>query len=248
MKDILLFLAVAGISYLLVEFPLRRSSIFYMENIKGTLAGYSVVAFLNSFFCLITGSVRVTLAALAVFYFIFGIVNYFIYRFHGAPFTIGELKNFRTAMAVVKSYRFTVPVGLTIEMVLLLSSAIVLLRFNKYGTFSRYTALAGLIVFGSMVFFSFFAPKSVLKKRIVTSDWGPVLERYGYIPAFVKQTMCEISGPVEKPESYSRNETVNRISEFYTERSGAGNRPDIIFILNETFFDLESVIDRMEKC
>ncbi len=71
MKDILFFIAVAGISYLLVEFPLRRSSIFYMENIKGTLAGYSVVAFLNSFFCLITGSVRVTLAALAVFYLFF---------------------------------------------------------------------------------------------------------------------------------------------------------------------------------
>ena len=34
MKDILLFLAVAGISYLLVEFPLRRNSIFDIRKMN----------------------------------------------------------------------------------------------------------------------------------------------------------------------------------------------------------------------
>ncbi|MCR5651499.1 MAG: LTA synthase family protein [Lachnospiraceae bacterium] len=222
---------------------MRYKNILRSEFFKGTLTGYSVIVFLNSFFCLVFGNPGITLSVLTVLYFVFGIVNYFIYTFHGTPFTMGEIKNFRTAMAVAKSYTFVMPVGTMIFLAGLLLTAFLIQFFCSYEGFLRWLPLGLLAVFGIFLFFSFFSPKPLIERKLNTSSWIPVLEKYGYIPAFVRQTLSEIRGPVVKPDPYSREDNISFIGEVQGKNPDSGRKPDIIFILNETFYDLKDAVD-----
>ena len=239
----MLFFILVLIHFFMVEFPLRYGRIFRTERIKGTIAGYGVTALLDSLFCLFFGYSVITLGVLTGVFFVFGVVDHFIYRFHGTPFTIGELKNFRTAMAVAGSYSFVMPLKMAFGEGVLLLCAVAVLIFNTYGSFSRLHSL-GLSVFSAiLVYLSFFSPKPFVKKKLVIRSWGPVIDRYGYIPAFVRQTVSELKGPMEKPEGFDREKTEAFIKDHKTGKRSSGRKPDVIFILNETFYDLEALTD-----
>ncbi|MBO4374640.1 MAG: sulfatase-like hydrolase/transferase [Lachnospiraceae bacterium] len=233
----------------MIEYPLRHGRVFRAERIKGSIAGYGITAFLDSLFCLIFGYSVITLGILTGVFFVFGVVNYFIYRFHGTPFTVGEVKNFRTAMAVAGSYSFVMPLKMAAGEAVLLLCAVAILVFNKDGSFSRLYSLGLLGFFAIIVFLSFFSPRPFVKKKLVIRSWEPVIDRYGYIPPFLRQTVSELKGPMEKPEGYDREKTKSFIEDQVfiedqkTEERSSGRKPDIIFILNETFYDMGSLTD-----
>ncbi len=243
MLEIASFFVIAWIHYLMVEFPLRSGDIFRIKYLKSTLAGYSVIVFLNSLFCMTIGYPRTTLTVLTAFYLIFGIVNFYIYRFHGDPFTLGELKNFKTAMAVVKGYTLTVPFGVLAGSGLLLLFVAVMIVSVHFDSFSRMTSLWIFVISGIAFFLYYLSPKPFLNKKLLLKPWNRILEECGYIPAFVLQTKCEMGSPMEKPEGYDKDSTVSFVRKLEKTENTDDRRPDIIFLVNETFYDLQEVMD-----
>lgn len=204
-------------------------------------------------FVVILGNISLCLAILIVFSFIFrkrhivilvagffttiwSIVNYYVTRFHGGPILLSELVNLKTALGVANNYHYEFNyIILKIILLGLLQIGIALfvkffLQANKrlstkvrvlYLSISIVLAcISALIYINTDVSFGIHADEGVKK--------------YGYYYTLIKDVENRIN-PINEPIGYD----VDTIKNITAKNNEANNiDPDIIFILNESFFDL----------
>lgn len=178
---------------------------------------------------------------------IIAIANHYVIQYHGMPLSFLEIKNFATAMNVISSYSFRIDRALAkilFVMLVLLAACILFRHFSKgkrlklWGAVIRDTALiaAAFCVF----YFGYFGPKPIKPQRTNTWLWSEAYYKYGFTASTV-ESIYQYFNVVAEPEGYSE-EILDSIPVSTKEQSDAAT-PDIILILNETFFDLRQITD-----
>lgn len=180
----------------------------------------------------------------SVLSFIISIVNYFVIQLHDSPLTIAELGNFKTAMNVVGGYQINISKisGLFVIFILQL----VLVYFIKKGKMQKKSlkkilikdicmAISSFLIF----FFSYMIPNQFMTESLGWR-WVITYQKYGYMACTIKAACLSNNYPI-KPDSYDED----RISNMKIERSSsfAKETPDIILVLNESFYDLSLITE-----
>lgn len=184
----------------------------------------------------------------SVFITLLSAVNYYVIEFHGTPLTFMELKNFKTALNVIGGYKFDIK-GIE-EIIDIFCVEIILCYIIKkidvkvqekrilwrklIKVFCLY-----IIVFG-IIFFTYLSSSPFMDEK-VAGAWASSYHQYGYAACTVKLAF-DSANYLQKPEGYEKG--IGNIEFINVEHDrGENERPDIILILNETFYDLSLITD-----
>lgn len=199
---------------------------------------------LGALFCFvyaICGSLTASGAIISVMSTLVAITNYYVIEFHGGPLSFLELKNAATAANVMGSYtlEFTPVVSgiLTLGVIEMAISFIGLRAMQKRAIFGKrsWKRSIGLLVAAALiVFFGYASPNAVKPAHVLIWNWTTAYPYYGYIPCTV-DTLQTCFNLIEKPEGYSEE----RLGEIdMPAQVSQTATPDIVLILNESFYDL----------
>ncbi len=208
----------------------------------------------------------ITLLVSSVITLLWSIADHFTVLYHGNPLFPDEYANFRTAMEVADGYSFTIDAEIVIMTgffaVLLVITAVVKKLEARFGAVAkekrRLLRLAdlglGTLLILAVCYFVL-GPHSIKPETTMGWSWKAGVSEYGFLVCSLEDLHNHISEPYRMPEGYS----VEALSERYGDRSvdanddsdkdsdgsaaGAGVAtvyPDIIVILNETFYDLDA--------
>ena len=180
---------------------------------------------------------------------IFSLVNYYVILFHGTPLSYLEFANFGTAMDVIGNYSFSITKRV-IGMVILCVAEIVLSLYAKkienrtipVGTMKK-RILGGIFLWIVMLpcFIWLFVSDSRYKeKMIVAWNWHEQYQECRVFPCFVESFVHGLE-KVKPPEEYSIEKVLDIQKKIENIRPKTNEYPDIILILNETFYDLDVV-------
>lgn len=188
--------------------------------------------------CLLTSGIAGILAA----------VNYYVIRFHGMPLSFLLIKNAKTAMNVISSYQISI--NIYIVKILLIAAvltgfSLLLRRYSKHPKRSAKQILlrdALLLLFCFWTFhWGYFSGTPVKPVNTITWSWQEAYYQYGYIPCTM-ETFFRSINTVTRPDGYS-HDRIGQIPLPQTGSDGAESRPDIILVLNESFYDLRQITD-----
>lgn len=179
---------------------------------------------------------------------IIAIINYYVIKLHGAPLSFLILRNMSTALNVMHAYDITIERCIVI---LLRMLAICIGLCLSVGFFTVPVKLSGkkrflcnslLCILSCMVFFTGYIGNSPLKpKKTINWLWSEAYFRYGYVPCTV-ETYFQLQDTVSKPAGYSPD-VVNMIDLPQRNSLEGSATPDIVLILNESFYDPAIIAD-----
>ena len=194
---------------------------------------------------------RVWLSCLLCTYFcgIVAIINHYVLMYHGMPLSFLVLKNLATAMKVASSYSFKID-----RIVVALLLAMILLSAFVWWTYNRTKLMhtpnkkhcigirnAVLVIAGAgLLYFSYFGSNPVKPKKTIGWSWSEAYHKYGYTSCTIESITQSIN-IINQPEGYY--DGVVETIEIQPDGNDYVLTPDVILILNETFYDLSQVAD-----
>ena len=177
---------------------------------------------------------------------VISIVNYYVIEFHNSPLSFLELRNFGTAMNVMGSYEITIT-PVVIGLIALCAAQMVIVhiplrRFQKQKVFGERSWKRTIILLAAsalIIFVGYLGPAPIKPARVIVWNWTTCYPYYGYVPCTV-ETLAKSLNLVEKPSGYS-DAALSSIE--MPAAAQATAKPDVIFILNETFADISLIKD-----
>ena len=170
---------------------------------------------------------------------IIAIINYYELRFHGTVLTHQDIRNIGTAYRQLGNYTFelTLPVRCIIISFLLLQ--LMLALFYKFGLETKVNRKLGFISCAVLIVLSYvlvFSPLAIVRDGRLS--W----EKEYFTDSFVVGTLENIKRamrPMVKLEGYSEE----ALQDYVTVQASVEDYPDIIMILNETYYDVEHLMN-----
>lgn len=232
------FILVVFLQYLEVEWSYLGLAEIANIPMKYKLAAVAVLLAVTAVLLLICKNLRLTMNISVGLTTLLALTNYYVNAFRGTPFAFYLLQNLVAAANVVGAYSFTI----TARVAILLASAVlhflmVNLIFAKTAVKRKVSAVA-VACLGLMMYIFYLAPTPLVPRGIVGWSWIHAARTYGYIPSLLRSEATK----VEAPEGYDPD-ALSAQMEAYTVQNQGGDTPDLIFILNEAFFNLEQVTD-----
>lgn len=201
-----------------------------------------------------TNRLWISQALFGVICTVYAIINVYVVEFHGTPLTIPEFSNTKTALNVLKGYSF-----IEIKPLIFLG-AICLLSFINFflirgvqiyeicklkdlrqKSIVIYWGQKGLIFLGGCLYIIGLLYSDNLIEP-VWREWlfKEAVGKYGYPLYFLASGLeYEVNIPVD----YSIENLESILMEDYIDNGDEAQTPDIILILNETFYDISLVMD-----
>lgn len=179
---------------------------------------------------------------------ILGIANYYTLHFRGTPVTAQDIPSIKTAVNVSADLKFTLQIVATFLAVVAVICILYAFCFKKAEVVRRkqywQRGLKALIsfIFFWLIYFSELSPKPA---NTSTWIWRDQYWKYGYTACSIESVQRAVN-IIEKPEAYSVSAAVNKMNEYMRdtrESAAASEKPDIILILNETFYDFSLIHD-----
>ena len=247
-------LAIVAIGIVQLTISMDSPDIWTFMERRWLIVANALIVF--SLFCVTlaaTGRIGASLAATSLILTVLAIVNCYTLELHGAPLCYTELRNAHTAFAVLGNYNLVPPpaIGYIVAWGLLGAGiAFAVSRVTRALQPPRplFMRLAGVILLAlslGLIFavsFASNAPAS-LRYSIIWSRTQSVCE-YGY-PCFLAADAAAAADPTTKPDPYDTalvdaylEEHGQSASKATDGKNRSAQHPDVIVILNETFFDL----------
>ena len=181
-------------------------------------------------------------AAALLFY---TVVTVYSIRYHGTVLTTEDFHNFQTARNVIGSYRLELSEeilrvllygGLCLA-VICVTELLCLRKFGKRGHCMPERLVRGILAF-AVFFLLHGGPKPAVSRELDIWDWNNLYCKHGLLVGTVESTIANFGDIVNAPSGYT-DEDVTRIAmpAQAAADSGSGQYPDIIMILNETWYD-----------
>ena len=244
-----LLAALAALVLLFIHFSLELSCHYesvadaIVMNIKYVLLSMLLGSVVLSVFYLIAGRLWIAELIYTLVMGTIAVINYYVILWHGTPLYFSDIKNAATAMDVLSSYsfhiyRYAAYAGAMAALSLIPIAITKRLETRKEKHADRRTAAVMTAVLGlcAAVIFPKLAPAKPMAWL-----WSESYHEYSYMVCTVGRAVK--SDPVEKPKEYD-SFTMEQLSNDGEEQAGSGEiQPDVILILNETFYDLNRVID-----
>ena len=181
-----------------------------------------------------------TLGLLSVVLNFLVVINYYEIQLHGTVLTFQDIKNISTAVRVLKNYHITITPTLAKIIFSLAVMLLVLAAFYSKGISlkeDRKAAVIPALVFVLISYSLFFSPLNIVKSL---DCWSWEIRYYedsmvvGVLENLSKATMWLI-----EPEGYD----IAEIEGITSLPSESEKCPDIIMVLDETWYDFDHLID-----
>lgn len=181
-----------------------------------------------------------------------GIVNFYTIQFRNQPVSTMDIQNIKTAANVASSYKFEPKITVIAALVIFALSMFAVFRLKKAEKTKKYTAkkyfsrIVGIFACCFAFYYVFFfASWSIKPKLTLVWSWRESYHQYGFL-ASSEELLAKSFNVVSKPYGYDEEALFE-----YTEKQDKTletkeRTPDIIYILNETFFDLKNVISDLK--
>ena len=238
--------AYAQFSYLAAQqWPIRAMvnvlAIFCLILVLRALIGHWLPAGL-------TVTVLMTLLAIA---------NHYTMKYHGALLTVEDIHNVGTVTGVISSYDLSVDAiaGRILLLEAVAAACCILAWLCARPLRDLYTRrqrlvnrLACLLAAVVSLYFSYFSAVPIIERQDNIWSWGSLYAKIGYLSGTVESTLANMEFSVYKPDGYSDERIAElaeaaRSQEGDTVPAGSDAYPDIVMILNETWYDLDRYID-----
>lgn len=177
---------------------------------------------------------------------IISLINYYTIQLHGMPFSIMQIKNIKTALNVIHAYKLQLSPIVVLICAICFISCIACLIVKKYikekSKKIKHLIIQNiiLIIVGvSFIYVGYFSSASIKPRKTISWSWEEAYHKYGYMACSIEM-IDQTRNVVEKPIGYSE-ENINNI--VITKDDFKEQKPDIILILNESFYDLRQITD-----
>lgn len=175
------------------------------------------------------------------------IANHFVIKFHTMPLSFLTLRNFKTAMNVISSYDFSIG-RMALVLILGLAGLIALPLAYRYAVQPSKRPLRQVLIRDvslilaacTVMYFGYFSKNPVKPRHTITWKWTVAYYEYGYAACTI-ETLFQSLNAVNPPDGYS-DAAVEKL-DIVPYGSETPAAPDIILILNETFYDLRLITD-----
>lgn len=242
---------VAGCWFLL-EYPTVVVCKFWyylgLMTRKYALVNMATVGILLCILYMLTNRVWLAQLLCSVICWLIGTINHYVLMFHGMPLSFLTLRNFTTAMNVISAYQIRVDhyaLRLLALFAVLVAVALVvrlLTGRKKQASLKRILLRDGVLALVCCLTFSaiYLGDDPIKPKKTFDWSWRESYSKYGYTASMVESLFQLVAG-VSKPEGYSEEKVDNlEIPDAAVEEPAT---PDVILILNETFYDLRQLVD-----
>ena len=173
--------------------------------------------------------------------FLWATVNDYVTALHGSPFSFADLRNIGTAINVLDGYRLGIDSFLALDILIFAAGLFYVLRFVRRRAqrppFSVKAAVLGLCVIIAGYYACFFMPQAIRPMQ----QTGSTIHTNGYPISLVDMTYNTFYR-IHKPDNYDKDYVLaleaSLEQDSAAETDTVKQKPDIILILNESFFDL----------
>ena len=223
-----------------------------MENLSKKEPGFAALNILALFVMqmvirLFAGKWSVTVLISTIITALWSVANYFTVLYHGSPLYPSELRSAATAVEVMGDYSYDIDQYvqqlILISAIMLAVSVLYIFLERKGKSYSR-LRLAGTaagIAAGAACLYAFlFSAAKITPEQMVGWDWKHGVESYGF-PVTAIEDANKMINSINKPEGYS----ASKVAEYEAEGIAASTEqmPDIIMILNETYYCMDDYIE-----
>ncbi len=252
-QRVLCILAITGLlilSWLQLDISSQWTNdwFYFLIKMPPTFGILSVLTLAVIYFVLyaIFANLKTAGLILCILSTVIAIANYYVIEFHNSPLSFLELRNFGTAMNVMGSYAIEITPRVIGLLGLCAAQLVIVLlplkRFQKQGVFGKRSWKRTIILLAAaalIVFVGYMGPAPIKPARVIVWNWTTCYPYYGYVPCTV-ETLAKSLNLIEKPEGYS--DAAYEAIEMPA-AAEAKQKPDVIFILNETFSDISVIKD-----
>lgn len=178
---------------------------------------------------------------------ILSIANYYTILYRNQPISTQDIHNMGTTLSVIDSYKFPITVYvIAIAVFFILNLLVVGVLFqrekgSKLKLKSFFAKNVSIVLFIALFLNIVYLGDHTIKPRnTFVWSWEDSYHTYGYAASSIEVLQNSID-MVSLPEDYS-TKNVEAAAEAAVVPASS-NLPDMIFILNETFFDLRDILD-----
>ena len=250
-------LAVAA--SLIAWFQLELSDAVTLPYLLGQLPVFALLnaltaCCLTALLYLFTGRWHISTGAAGAVWTILAIVNYYTRDLHGSAVMPQDVLNMGTAAEVMGSY--TLHVDAKVVCIALLYLPVLAIAFwqarltrrggAKPGWKARGRRALGCAVYlFAVLYFGYFSPWPVMPRAPYGWNWQPTYYTCGYLAGTVRATAL-LADPVIRPDGNVEQDAADALAQLdaaspATGESAAGDYPDIVLILSESFYDISLV-------
>lgn len=251
LKNVIMFVAEvlsAGILYVMMFFSaVFEIGLLFKHMIFWLFINVVLIFFVIQILKAIFKRTWISILVISILSFIWSVADYYTVMFHGSPLFPSEYANFKTAMDVISGYSFSVDADLiklscAFLVLVVIALGVRIIEKKKPEADKKQSAgkrLCSLLVgaFGvAAVFFVVIGPLDIKPKTTMGWSWKNGVRNYGILVCSIENMSNIVSDPFIKPEGYS-DEAFSK--EFEGKAQTSDVYPNIIVILNESFFDIE---------
>ncbi len=171
-------------------------------------------------------------------------VNYYVIRFKGSPLSFLELRNFGTALDVINGYQ--IPFTKVTAAILLLGALGIAFCFFRRRLHHK-PQLPWLLRKASLLLVilltlevGYIGSDALKPRQTIGWLWREAYTQYGYLPC-TAESLLTLFHTVTEPEGYDA--AAMEAMDIPEATSAGTHTPDIILILNESFYDLSLITD-----
>ncbi len=239
---IVLIGTIVMLEYFCLQFSCIPSTSRFIQQGSWLLFDFFVLLLANVFLCIILNNWKLVLGMSTVCTVVYSIINHYVVIYHESPIVYSELANFKTALNVASGYDFAVDAVVLRIMVVFAFQMFLLYFFFKQKqqkSIKRWLARVVFFSFGCIMVAVLLFGNNPIKERYTTFwTWEEPVQKYGYVAYAIENIDCSMN-QIKIPEGYSQ-EYLNAIAIKKSDQAtlSKASKPNVIFILNETFFDL----------
>jgi len=240
---------LTALQWLMIQLCCQSAADCLRVNPVYFLTESSLLFVITALVALCTGRWWIGALVTSLFSFVFGVLDHYVIDLHGTPLNIRDTGNMGTAGEVLAGYRLEIGATVIFQAALLLVCLLGVYVLRRIGLSQqrwqrgRVIARAAVTVACAvLIFFGFFAPNPIKPAVTRSWDWAPPLKEYGVLSCLLENSLCT-DEVILMPAGYTDAEAQRIAEEYVPEITGSGATPDIIFILNETYYDVSHITD-----
>ena len=240
-----LICTIVSLQWLQLEYsPVAVREWNILQNLLMVLTNLGWISLLNLVLVLILQKWEVSLSIVSVGIGLWSIVGYYVTVFHGSPLCFTMLRNAGTAMNVAGSYTYAIDGHVVVLLALSAVQIGLLIMLGRIKTrpgfsWKRFAFRASVLAANCLVLYiALFDGTPVKPEKSIGWRWSEPMNIYGYTCCLVED-LGNLVNPYSEPEGYDSK----AIHWEASEESAPEALPDVILILNETFFDLTRYSD-----
>ena len=248
---LLLAAGTVAVCFLMLEASLATQlSHLASMRIRVIALNLGTISVFLTFLLLLCRRVWLSCAITAFVSGVVAIINHYVIFLHGQPLSFLVLKNFRTAMNVLGAYSLPIHnsvLATAAAMVFVLLSCLIVRRCaaELSGRWMWIRSAVLLVCSLCVLYFGYFSTEPVKPRKTISWLWSPAYTQYGYA-ACTLETLLQSFQAVSKPEGYTDaalDAAADAALDAADGASAGTQTPDVILILNETFYDLRMLTD-----